>query len=50
MTVVVPAPLEPVTAMLGCLSDLRLSPDGGVLFGYCLPPCSARYALTWITP
>jgi hypothetical protein len=26
MTVVVPAPLDPVTATIGCLTDMRLSP------------------------
>jgi hypothetical protein len=26
MTVVVPAPLEPVTAMIGCLTDMSVSP------------------------
>ncbi len=28
MTVVVPAPEEPVTAMTGCLIDMRGSPSG----------------------
>ncbi|GAB6850384.1 hypothetical protein JCM10599A_41880 [Paraburkholderia kururiensis] len=31
ITVVVPAPLEPVTAMMGCLTDMGLSPDSSVI-------------------
>ncbi|SIT38507.1 hypothetical protein BN2475_150133 [Paraburkholderia ribeironis] len=48
MTVVVPAPLEPVTAMIGCLTDMRVSPDNYVLVSFAtgrLPgPSAARQA------